>query len=95
MRLSEFQYQSIKNVVADYLSNYELKLFGSRTDDNAKGGDIDLLILTENKLRMEDKWAIRREIEKLIGQQKIDVVNFTFDEENHFKELILEHAIRL
>jgi predicted nucleotidyltransferase len=95
MRLSEFQYQSIRNVVADYLSNYELKLFGSRTDDNAKGGDIDLLILTDAKLKLDDKWAIRREIEKLIGQQKIDIVNFTFDEENPFKELILENAIKL
>jgi predicted nucleotidyltransferase len=95
MRLSEFQYQSIRNVVADYLSNYELKLFGSRTDDNAKGGDIDLLILTDSKLKLDDKWAIRREIEKLIGQQKIDIVNFTFDEENPFKELILENAIKL
>jgi len=95
MRLTEFQYQSIRNVVADYLSNYELKLFGSRTDDNAKGGDIDLLILTDTKLKLDDKWAIRRKIEKLIGQQKIDIVNFTFDEENPFKELILENAIKL
>ena len=95
MRLSEFQYQSIKKVVAENLSNYELKLFGSRTDDNAKGGDIDLLILTDTKLKIDHKWAIRREIEKLIGQQKIDIVNFTFDEENPFKELILEHAVKL
>ena len=95
MRLSEFQYQSIKKVVADYLTNYELKLFGSRTNDNAKGGDIDLLILTKEKLKLEEKWAIRREIEKLIGQQKIDIVNFTFDDVNPFKELILENAIKL
>ena len=95
MRLSEFQYQSIKKVVADYLTNYELKLFGSRTNDNAKGGDIDLLILTKEKLKLEEKWAIRREIEKLIGQQKIDIVIFTFDDVNPFKELILENAIKL
>lgn len=95
MRLSEFQYQSIKKVVANYLSNYELKLFGSRINDNAKGGDIDLLILTENKLKMETKWALRREIEKLIGEQKIDIVNFTFDEKSPFKDLIMENAVKL
>lgn len=95
MRLTEFEILSIKNAVALYLKDYEVLLFGSRVDDLAKGGDIDLLILTEEKYNMQTKWAIRNEIEKQIGEQKIDIVNFAFYENNPFKDFIIETAIKL
>lgn len=95
MRLSEFQIESIRNSVNNNISNYELRLFGSRVDDNKKGGDIDLLLLTKEKIESERKRRILREIKNLIGEQKIDLVNFTFDEESNFKEIAMEESIIL
>ena len=73
----------------------KLYLFGSRVDDSKKGGDIDLLLLTNKKITLEEKWAIKRKIHSLIGEQKIDIVNFTHTEEDTFKDIILEDAILL
>ncbi len=95
MRLTEFEILSIKNAVSLYLKEYELFLFGSRVDDLAKGGDIDLMILTEEKYSMQTKWTIRNEIEKRIGEQKIDIVNFAYNENNPFKDFIIETAVKL
>ncbi len=95
MRLNEYQIESIKSSVSHNISDYELRLFGSRVDDNKKGGDIDLLLLTKEKIESERKRRILREIKNLIGEQKIDLVNFTFDEESNFKEIALEESIVL
>ncbi len=95
MRLTEFEILSIKNAVSLYLKEYDLLLFGSRVDDFAKGGDIDLLILTEEKYSMQTKWSIRNEIEKQIGEQKIDIINFAYNEHNPFKDFIMEKAVKL
>lgn len=95
MRLSENELEVIKNGVKNHLSDFELYLFGSRIDDDELGGDIDLLILTEEKFKIEVKWNIRREITSKIGDQKIDIVNFTFDSQDNFKLLILDDAVRL
>ena len=45
MRISESIYHSIKKRIQGSIPNAEVFLFGSRADDSAKGGDIDLLLL--------------------------------------------------
>lgn len=70
-------------------------LFGSRVDDFGKGGDIDLLLLTEEKLPLLFMNRIRRLILNDIGEQKIDLVNFKKSENHPFKSLALENAVRL
>ncbi len=50
MRVSQKEIQIIKDTIYKYFSNnVEIFLFGSRVDDNKKGGDIDLYILTERE----------------------------------------------
>lgn len=45
MRLSNDQIRRLKKLVAEELGeSARLRLFGSRLDDDAKGGDIDLLV---------------------------------------------------
>lgn len=95
MRLSQFQIESIRNSVKNNISDFELRLFGSRVDDSKKGGDIDLLLLTKEKIESAKKRKILREIKNLIGEQKIDLVNFTFDENTNFKDIALEESIVL
>jgi predicted nucleotidyltransferase len=44
MRLSPKIYSSIKSRILELTPNADIFLFGSRVDDSAKGGDIDLLL---------------------------------------------------
>jgi predicted nucleotidyltransferase len=79
VRLSAFEEQSIrylsKQVFGDAARVY---LFGSRTDDTKRGGDIDLLIIPSGNFSLQE--IIEMEIRFLaglkikIGDQKIDVL---------------------
>ena len=73
MRLKEIEIEAIKTAVKKYDGNAEIYLFGSRTDDTKKGGDIDILIISE-KLKNKEIRKIRLEIFDLIGEQKIGIV---------------------
>jgi hypothetical protein len=42
-------------------------------DDQARGGDIDLLVLSD-RLGFDDLWPIRRDILDRIGWQKLDLI---------------------
>jgi predicted nucleotidyltransferase len=59
-------------------------LFGSRTDTNKKGGDIDLLIVLSDKKIIKNKLetilAFETDLIKKIGEQKIDTKIISNDE---------------
>ena len=95
MRLSATIYSSIKNRIHQSIPDADVFLFGSRVDDSGKSGDIDLLLLTEEKLPLVFMNQIRRLILNDIGEQKIDMVNFKKSENHPFKSLALETAVRL
>ena len=47
MRLSQDQVERIRSTVSDMMpsdSHYELGLFGSRLNDEARGGDVDIYL---------------------------------------------------
>jgi len=79
MRLSEFEIESIKNVACEVWGNKTIiYLFGSRTDDSKKGGDIDLFVdleaEQEPKKIMLQKAEFLGKLELQLGEQKIDVL---------------------
>jgi len=75
MRLSNQQHQSIKNTFIKIFKQGEIYLFGSRVDDNKKGGDIDLYIVVPNlKNLMAKRIEFLVELKREIGNQKIDIV---------------------
>ena len=76
MRLSLFEVETILRLKDKYFGKEaKIFLFGSRVDDRKKGGDIDLYIksnIVENLFEKKQDFLI--ELEKCIGEQKIDVV---------------------
>jgi predicted nucleotidyltransferase len=90
---------SEKNVILEQTSRFapdgDTYLFGSRTDPAARGGDIDLLLLTETKLPLRLIREMRRAILSEIGEQKLDIVNFARGQQHPFKDVAMENALKL
>lgn len=95
MRLSKEEIEAINEAVKANLDHTEVFIFGSRVNDDAHGGDIDILIITKTKYELTVKWQIRDMIKQKIGNQKIDIVNLTYDDNSNFKKLILENAVKI
>jgi predicted nucleotidyltransferase len=73
MRLSDRERNAIVSAVHNYDAQAQVFLFGSRVDDNKKGGDIDLMVRSTS-IGPADKRRIRRAICDAIGEQKIDIL---------------------
>jgi uncharacterized protein len=76
MRLSDFEIATIKqNTQKIFGDTSEIFLFGSRVDDNKKGGDIDLYIKTQDAQKIFDKKSqFLLSLQDQIGDQKIDII---------------------
>lgn len=75
IRLQEAQLQAIKGLAMHFFESDKVWLFGSRTNTELKGGDIDLYIQTKRKDRiLESKLAFLREFQKRFGEQKVDLL---------------------
>jgi predicted nucleotidyltransferase len=73
MRLSEKEISAIKNNILNFDQDAKIYLFGSRTNDKAKGGDIDVLVISD-KIGFREKLKITTGIFKEIDEQKLDLV---------------------
>jgi predicted nucleotidyltransferase len=73
MRLTSSEKNAILAAVSKHDAGARVILFGSRTDDRARGGDIDLLVVSD-RIGFRQEWAIRRDILDEIGWQKLDLV---------------------
>ena len=75
MRLSEAERKAIKDCAAEVFgSQAEVRLFGSRVDDSALGGDIDLYVETDREVPLSDELTFKSRLKDRIGEQKIDIV---------------------
>lgn len=93
MRIDEKEKQAILSSIKELDPDAEIFLFGSRVDDTARGGDIDLLILS-HLLTSSDKISILRRIFEMIEEQKIDLV-IARDVSDPFVRLALKTGIKL
>lgn len=75
MRLEEAEIAGIRAAVAEvYGPGASVKLFGSRLDDGARGGDIDLLVETPAQPEVAQEIALGAALEARLGARKIDVL---------------------
>ncbi|MEO7640657.1 MAG: nucleotidyltransferase domain-containing protein [Ramlibacter sp.] len=77
MRLTPTQRLAIKQRFADELGpGCEVRVFGSRADDAARGGDLDLLVVSPGKLAGKVWLASRLAAfaERLLDGRKVDVL---------------------
>jgi predicted nucleotidyltransferase len=76
MRLQAAEIAAIREAVgAVFGQNATVRLFGSRTDDLARGGDIDLLIEVEpGQATLQAEAALRERIEPAVEDLRVDIL---------------------
>ncbi len=78
MRLTPTQVEQIKQAAEQTFGpDARVWLFGSRVDDEKRGGDVDLyvelpMIDTEKRRRLESRFWIR--LQRTLGERRIDIV---------------------
>ncbi|MBN2657979.1 MAG: nucleotidyltransferase domain-containing protein [Spirochaetales bacterium] len=96
MRVSQNQLDIIVKTIKGSIEDAAVFLFGSRVDDEKKGGDIDLFLLTDHSVRLTEKISILTQLEKKGIERKVDLIIST--PENRYDKLyseVLNTGIRL
>ncbi len=96
MRLTENQVALITQTVTRLVgTDASVYLFGSRLNNQAKGGDIDLLIESDTQLTLITKAKIKMELEAKIGLP-VDIVSTTRNAvSSPFQHIVKSQAIQL
>ena len=94
MRISEIEKTTIVNAILEKDKNAQIFLFGSRTDDFKKGGDIDILIQSD-EIGLLEIVKIKSTVFKYLPEQKIDLLVSKSNETNHFVDFISNQLISL
>lgn len=77
MRLTPEQVRAIKEEAARLFGpDVEVRLFGSRTNDALRGGDIDLLVITPEPISERERKRVHfvARMQMRLGDQPIDVL---------------------
>lgn len=99
MRLNQHEQTVIRSAVEKHFGNdARVRLFGSRTDDTLRGGDIDLLVETTRTGRdaLRAKIASVTDIQLALGDQKVDLVTCSPQGQNapDHESLIITSALQ-
>ena len=99
MRLTPAQITAIRNTTAEVFGEQaNVWLFGSRVDDSKRGGDIDLLICSNEAFAspaLTRKIAFLGKLERLLGERKIDVIIEEPDDPRSIVRVAHETGVRL
>lgn len=75
MRLTDNEISAITEVFRATFGHGSVYLFGSRTDDSMRGGDIDLYLKPLERSALSEKQVgFLVHLKRKIGDQKIDIV---------------------
>ena len=96
MRLTDAQRRAIREAAAECFGpEARISIFGSRADDEARGGDIDLLVETpetDAEELIQQEIAFRARLVRSLGERKIDVL--TDYPTRRSRPAVLDHARR-
>ena len=96
MRLKKNEIEAIKKVAGLIFKKPEIYLFGSRINDNLKGGDIDLYIKLSYKPNLTDDIKFLAKLKRIIGERKIDlVIDYPQRQKELIDEIVKKEGIRL
>jgi predicted nucleotidyltransferase len=73
MRLSASEITAIREEIGRLDPKADVYVYGSRVDDSARGGDVDLLVVSDT-LGFRDVLRLRIQILDRIGWQQLDLV---------------------
>ena len=93
MRLTDEQKRTIREQVDGFLGGgAELFVYGSRLNDEARGGDVDLLVRTAQPVDTLDQARLHARLEEAL-QLPVDLLFVTEGaERTHFKRMICAQA---
>lgn len=74
MRLQRDEINIIKSTLHETIEDAKIFLFGSRTDDTKKGGDIDLFVQTQKNITLKDELKILARMEFRGIERKVDLI---------------------
>ena len=95
MRLSSEDHSAISDAIQQADADAHIYLFGSRVNDAAKGGDIDLLVVSDH-LGFREVLKLRQAILDRIGWQQLDLVVRRRDQaDDPLAAMVLETGIKL
>jgi len=95
MRLSDRYIAVLKDQFKEFFQSGEIYLFGSRTDDSKKGGDIDLYFVLNNHDNLfEKKIKFLARVKRKLGEQKIDII-FNKDPNRLIEQEAVKWGVRL
>jgi len=95
IRLAKNIIEQIKHAVFESDPNAKVYLFGSRTDLNKKGGDIDILVISKILMDWDKQFTIKRRLFDLIEEQKLDIIFAENMQDDPFVAVISEQSILL
>lgn len=98
MRITYLEQAIIRSSVMKHFGrDAGVYLFGSRTDNDKKGGDIDLYITTDmpTSAIIREKIELLLDLEKSLGEQKIDVVINNHTKQKTVYEIAEKEGIKL
>ncbi len=102
MRLDNKTIKTIKELGLRYFgNNAKIYIFGSRTDDSKKGGDIDIYVETDLNVNSSELFDIESKywvsIQKELGEMKIDIVinDINFNKKSYIYEVAKKTGIAL
>ena len=95
MRLTQQQIDTIKATVQQTLGEGAVvSVFGSRLDDQRRGGDVDLLIEAEQEPGLLQRARIKNQLESML-QLPVDIVAASFTRPSAFARMAKAQALSL
>ena len=95
MRLQPQEITAIRKIVHSFDNDAEVYLFGSRSDDAERGGDIDLLVVSD-AIDFRKMLRLKLGLQDELGEQQIDLITRRPNEVNEpFSAMAMETGIRL